>query len=180
LLVPSVWAAPPASAAPVAGFRDELVASVDQPVVLAWAPDDVGEASWEEVDRGKIGADYGWNRREGTCVTGSTTNCPPPPSWLTDPIFTYGHEAGCSSITGGAFLPRSWPAPYGGSFVYGDWECGKLFLLRPDGHGGFTSSLFASVPGSSPVAVAVGPLRGGGLGLYYTNLSGEVRRIVRS
>jgi hypothetical protein len=44
----------------------------------------------------------------------------------------------------------------------------------------WTSSTFAASPGSSPVAVAVGPVRSGGLALSSTNLSGEVRRIVRS
>jgi hypothetical protein len=54
-----------------------------------------------------------------------------------------------------------------------------LVLLRPNGSGGWTSSTFATVPGSSPVAMAVGPAPGGGQALYYTNLSGEVRRISR-
>src|SRR5262245_16745573 len=41
---------------------------------------DVGQDTWEEVDDGQVGADYGWNVREGHCATGSTTDCGPPPA----------------------------------------------------------------------------------------------------
>ena len=36
---------------------------------------DVGENTWEEVDVGGKGLDYGWNMREGFCANGSSTNC---------------------------------------------------------------------------------------------------------
>src|SRR5215208_5041391 len=47
---------------------------------------DVGGGAWEEVDNGLAGADYGWNVREGPCLTGSQTNCPPD-NQFTAPIF---------------------------------------------------------------------------------------------
>ncbi len=49
---------------------------------------------------------------------------------MTNPIFDYGHTAGCSSITGGAFVPAGlWPAPYDGSYLFADYVCGKIFRL---------------------------------------------------
>ena len=45
--------------------------------------------TWEEIDLGQAGADYGWNVREGHCATDSTTNCGPPPAGMTNPIFDY-------------------------------------------------------------------------------------------
>ena len=55
---------------------------------------------------GAVGADYGWNTREGFCATGSTTDCGSTPfRGSTNPVFAYGQEAGCAAITGGAFLP---------------------------------------------------------------------------
>src|SRR5439155_7037907 len=58
---------------------------------------DVGNATWEEVDEGRAGANYGWPATEG-----ATSN----PKYQT-PFYTYHHgpydETGGSCIAGGAF-----------------------------------------------------------------------------
>ena len=51
---------------------------------------DVGQNTWEEIDDGKAGADYGWNVREGHCAANSTTDCGAPPAGMTNPFFDYG------------------------------------------------------------------------------------------
>jgi glucose/arabinose dehydrogenase len=143
---------------------------------------DVGQNLWDEIDLGIPGADYGWNVREGHCATGSTSDCGPPPAGMTNPIFDYGHGDGCASITGGAFVPAAvWPAPYAGTYLFGDYVCGKIFQLVPDGAGGYNRLVFADGLGaSSAVHLAFGP-HGAGRALYYTNYSGggAVHRIVR-
>ena len=143
---------------------------------------DVGQNLWDEIDLGIPGADYGWNVREGHCATGSTSDCGAPPAGMTNPIFDYGHGDGCASITGGAFVPAAvWPAPYAGTYLFGDYVCGKIFQLVPDGSGGFNRLVFADGLGaSSAVHLAFGP-HGAGHALYYTNYSGggAVHRIVR-
>jgi glucose/arabinose dehydrogenase len=101
---------------------------------------DVGQDVWEEVDEGIVGADYGWNTREGNCATGSTTNCGSIPG-LTNPRFAYSHADGCSSITGGAFAPPGWPTATG-TYFFADYTCNKIFQLTPNGAGGFRSSVF--------------------------------------
>jgi glucose/arabinose dehydrogenase/PKD repeat protein len=138
---------------------------------------DVGQNLWEEVDLGQVGADYGWNVREGFCATGSTTNCGPAPAGMTNPLYAYGHSAtGCASITGGAFVPDgAWPSSYDPAYLYGDYVCGKIFALTPTG-GGLSRSEFTSA--ASIVAMAFGPY-GGSRALFYTSLQsgGEVHRV---
>lgn len=147
---------------------------------------DVGEGAWEEIDEGIAGADYGWNVREGPCANGSTTNCGPPPAGLTNPVFFYQHgdcNAGGvrgNSITGGAFIPNGvWPSQYNGGYLFGEFICGKIFLLTPNGSGGFTASEFVTGLGSgSAVTMIFGPFQGT-QALYYTTFAGggQVRRI---
>jgi glucose/arabinose dehydrogenase len=143
---------------------------------------DVGQNAWEEVDRGQAGADYGWNLCEGTHDNPSrpgSVECSAAP--YVAPIHEYGHAAGCSSITGAAFVPDrgSWPASYDGSYLFGDYVCGKIFELRPDAADGFVQTEFASGLGQGgPIAMAFEP-SGSGASLYYTTFAdgGEVRRI---
>jgi glucose/arabinose dehydrogenase len=147
---------------------------------------DVGQGAWEEIDEGIAGADYGWNIREGPCVNNSTTNCGTPPAGLTNPVFAYRHISDCSasgvagnSITGGAFVPNGvWPSQYNGGYLFGEFVCGKIFLLTPNGSG-FTASEFLTGLGSgSAVTMIFGPFQGT-QALYYTTFAGggQVRRI---
>jgi glucose/arabinose dehydrogenase len=140
---------------------------------------DVGQGTWEEIDKGKAAADYGWNVREGHCAAGSSTNCGPPPAGMTNPIYDYNHDTGCSSITAAAFVPNGiWPATYDDAYLFGDYVCGKIFKLVPNG-GGYSREPFATNLGDGgPVAMTFGPYQNG-TALYYTTYGGggEVRRI---
>jgi glucose/arabinose dehydrogenase len=138
---------------------------------------DTGQSSWEEIDLGKAGADYGWNVREGHCATGSTTDCGPPPAGMTNPIYDYNRSAGCGAITGGAFVPnRYWPASYDNSYLYGDFVCLKIFKLTPNLSGGFSATEFATGTGGIS-GMIFGP-NGPGQALYYLNFTANaVRRI---
>ena len=143
---------------------------------------DVGQDTWEEIDEGLAGADYGWHMREGFCANGSTTNCSQtPPAGLTNPVFAYGRNPdGCSSVTGGAFVPAGvWPAEFEGAYLFGDYVCGTLFRLVRGGDGTFTRHTFVTNLGnSSATDLYFGP-HNGGVALYYLTFAdgGEVRRI---
>ena len=148
---------------------------------------DVGQGAWEEIDEGIPGADYGWNIREGPCANGSTTNCGPQPAGLTNPVFAYQHTGDCNasavrgnSITGGAFVPSGvWPPQFEGAFLFGEFVCGKIFQLSPNGSGGFTASEFVTGLGNaSAVTLIFGPHQNT-QALYYTTFAGggQVRRI---
>ena len=142
---------------------------------------DVGQGTWEEIDLGQSGADYGWNVREGFCANGSTSNCGAPPPGMTNPIFAYGRADGCASITGGAFVPNGvWPAEYDGKYLFADYVCGAIFRLDPADGGGFTRTPFVTgLGGSSAVHMTFGPAPGGTRALYYTTYAsgGQVHRI---
>ncbi len=59
---------------------------------------DVGQTSWEEINDGIVGSNYGWSNCEGACA--------PPNANFRDPLFQYGHGTGATTgcaITGGAF-----------------------------------------------------------------------------
>jgi glucose/arabinose dehydrogenase len=93
---------------------------------------DTGEQAWEEIDLGRPGADYGWNLREGPCPTNVKTHCDRTPTGLTNPVYAYRHTKACGVITGGAFIPRGvWPDPYEAGYLFADYRCGKISLLRP-------------------------------------------------
>jgi glucose/arabinose dehydrogenase/PKD repeat protein len=140
---------------------------------------DVGQNSWEEVDEGRAGADYGWNVREGHCLTNSTTNCPAPAAGMTDPIYDYGRDTGCAAITGGAFVPDGlWPAEYNGRYLFADYSCGRVRTLRSTALGWAAADFGA---GLGPVIdLRFGP-SGASQALYYLTWTGspagQVRRI---
>jgi glucose/arabinose dehydrogenase len=142
---------------------------------------DVGQNTWEEIDLGQAGADYGWNVREGHCRLASTSDCGPPPAGMTNPIYDYPQSSGCRAITGGAFVPNGvWPAEYDGDYLYADYVCGRIFRLEQSGLG-YTSSDFATSLGSnSATSLLFGPAPPpAGRALYYTTYGGtdSVRRI---
>jgi glucose/arabinose dehydrogenase/PKD repeat protein len=138
---------------------------------------DVGQNTWEEIDEGQIGADYGWNVREGHCANGSTSNCGAPPAGMTNPIYDYGRGTGCSAITGGAFVPNGiWPATYDGAYLFADYGCGKIFRLVPGSGNSYTAVDFAT-NGAAPTAMIFGPYSGS-QSLYYASFGGgQIRRI---
>lgn len=168
--------------------QETFATGLRNPFRMAFDPDaagtsfrinDVGGAVWEEIDAGKAGADYGWNIREGHCAAGSKTNCGAAPAGLTNPIADYAHSTGCSSITGGAFVPNAaaFPVSYDNSYFFGDYVCGKIFTLNPKSGGGFTRNEFATnLGGGGPIAMTFDTASGS---LLYTTYAGggEIRRI---
>jgi glucose/arabinose dehydrogenase len=140
---------------------------------------DVGQSTWEEIDRGIAGANYGWPLREGPCLQGSTAkkDCGAPPKAFTNPIHAYRHATGCRSITGGAFVPDNagWPRPYRDDYLFADFVCGKIFRLQPQGDR-FKRTIFAANVGNV-THMTFGPQGD----LYYANASfagtGQVWRI---
>ncbi len=147
---------------------------------------DVGQNQWEEINAVSLaGRDFGWNIREGKCLNGSATNCPPPPAELTDPVFAYNHNQAvpgtavnaCRSISGGDFLPPGiWPQRFG-SYVFGDFVCGALFGLRtPEGQSPMAETLRTGVGGVT--VMRFGPWANT-QALYYGTYAngGELRRI---
>jgi glucose/arabinose dehydrogenase len=110
---------------------------------------DVGENTWEEINDGIAGSNYGWPATEGP-----TTN-----PLYRSPVFYYSHGSGPTvgcAITGGAFYnpaTQNFPASYTGKYFFADYCSGWIRVLET---GGYTASDFASGI-SSPVDLQVGP-----------------------
>lgn len=137
---------------------------------------DVGQSTWEEVDNGGSGLNYGWDVREGPCAYGSTTDCAPTPAGYTDPLTAYNHSIGCTYITAGAFIPDGLWSGFDGGYLFADGGCGSIFLMTSDG----------SVDYDNPFAQTTGVIvdmafmtQGGQTGLYYvTNSTSQIHKIV--
>jgi glucose/arabinose dehydrogenase len=88
---------------------------------------DVGEDTWEEINQGAAGANYGWPIYEG----------PESDAKYIPPIFAYGHGStnttGCS-ITGGAFYNPAtvqFPSGYVGDYFFADFCNGWIRRYDP-------------------------------------------------
>jgi glucose/arabinose dehydrogenase len=140
------------------GFRNPFTFAFSGNRLLA---NDVGQETWEEVDVVRSGRNYGWPTREGPCVTGSTTNCGPPPGGLVNPIFSYKHGEGCA-ITGAAFYnpPRraafKFPAAYLGDYFFADLCGGWMRTLQKPNYNSATPFLSPDAA-VVPTDIAVAP-----------------------
>ncbi len=112
---------------------------------------DVGQSTWEEINDGIAGSNYGWPNCEGAC---SPTNMN-----FRDPLFQYGHgtssTTGCAIVGAAFYNPpvNQFPASYLGKYFFGDLCSGWIRLFDPASG---TASGFASGI-SSLVDLHVGP-----------------------
>ncbi|MFI5845306.1 PA14 domain-containing protein [Catenuloplanes sp. NPDC051500] len=75
---------------------------------------DVGNYTWEEINRIVKGANYGWPVQEGVCTSGC--------GGYTDPIHAYHHSGASAAVTGGpVYRGGNFPAAYRGSLFFGDY-----------------------------------------------------------
>jgi glucose/arabinose dehydrogenase len=127
---------------------------VRNPFTFAFQPgsgrmfiNDVGENTFEEINDGIAGSNYGWPSSEGP-----TTN----PAFR-GPLFFYGHGTGPTTgcaITGGAFYDpetQDFPDSFLGKYFFADFCSGWIRLFDPAAG---TASAFASAI-SSPVDLQV-------------------------
>jgi glucose/arabinose dehydrogenase len=105
------------------GLRNPFRFSIDSSDGRPWIAD-VGETTWEEIDRGVKGADYGYPCFEGNAPFQA---CNPAPANPTAPAFVYGHTVGTvpfsgSTVIGGpVYRNGNFPASYDGRIFFGDF-----------------------------------------------------------
>ena len=139
--------------------------------------DDVGASTWEEINEGISGRNYGWPTIEGPVE--------PPVNGFTNPLFGYHHfpgqggtPLGCA-ITGGTFYnpparcsgdpPFGFPSSYIGQYFFLDLCGGWIYTMNPNQidpaspYGFHTVNEFASGIHGSPTYLIVGP----DTNLYY-------------
>ena len=89
---------------------------------------DVGQGQVEEIDIITSGANYGWRVYEGTRCTNIDAPLCNPASY-TAPVTEYNHSGGRCSVTGGYVYRGSRSSlPYG-SYLFGDYCTGEIFLF---------------------------------------------------
>jgi len=140
-----------------AGARREIWAlGLRNPFTFAFQPgttrmfiNDVGETTWEEINDGIAGSNYGWPITEGA------TSDPR----FRSPLFAYGHgntsTTGCA-ITGGTFYNPTtvqFPGSYVGKYFFADLCGGWIRVFDPSNS---TAADFASGI-SSPVDLKITP-----------------------
>jgi glucose/arabinose dehydrogenase len=141
---------------------------------------DVGQNAWEEVNRQPAdaagGENYGWPLLEGShCFAIDPCDA----EGLVGPIAEYANAAENCSVTGGYVYRGAAHPSLVGSYLFGDYCSGHLFLLTPD-------ELASAVPGDplTPRVVARSDLRISSFGedeageLYVADHRGAIYRIV--
>jgi len=107
------------------GLRNPFTFAVD-PTLSTIHINDVGEGTWEEVNVGSRGANYGWPQTEGPNPSGV--------SGVRYPVNTYQHAGVNCAIVGATFY-RPWvyafPAEYDGRYFFGDLCGGFIRFLSP-------------------------------------------------
>lgn len=121
---PEIWAY---------GLRNPWRFSFDRATGALWIGD-VGQDSWEEVDRTPRATtppiDYGWNRMEGFHCFSPAAGCDA--SGLTLPLAEYGHDQGCA-VTGGYVDRGASAGALAGVYVFGDFCSGRIWGLASGG-----------------------------------------------
>jgi glucose/arabinose dehydrogenase len=108
------------------GFRNPWRFSFDRVTGDLWVGD-VGQNSWEEIDRVESGLNYGWNEREGahcfapTCMTDNE-----------DPITEYANSGADQSVTGGVVYRGTVIVELQGYYVFGDFGSGIIRSVPAD------------------------------------------------
>ncbi len=155
-----------------AGLRNPYTFAFDS-VSGSMFINDVGDSSFEEVNLGASGANYGWPQTEGPFNPALFPN-------FTQPIYSYGHgdpfPVGGTSIIGGAFYRPStptFPTQYAGDYFFSDLTGGWINVR--DAATGNVKNFAANPTGQAIGGVEVGP---GGQLLYLSrNPQGAIYQI---
>ena len=109
------------------GLRNPFTSAV-QPGTGRFFINDVGQNTWEEVDEGKAGANYGWNATEGPFNQSQFPQ-------FTEPFYAYNHgvnESTGVAITGGTFYDpttQQFPSQYRDKYLFADLGIGFIDVL---------------------------------------------------
>ena len=93
---------------------------------------DVGQGTWEEINDGVAGANYGWPECEGPNVFNSTTPCS---TAFAAPFHAYSSlDPPECAVTGGTFYNpqiQQFPAEFAGTYFFADFCAGSIRRVNP-------------------------------------------------
>jgi hypothetical protein len=118
------------------GLRNPYTFAI-QPGTGRMLINDVGENSWEEVDEGRAGANYGWPVTEGATSDAR----------FKSPLYSYSHTSGKAIVGGTFYNPRSgasspFPSSYVGDYFFMDFDA--AYIKRLDNGTSSSAQTFAS------------------------------------
>jgi glucose/arabinose dehydrogenase len=198
LLIPpgNPWGAAPDSGARLVwaqGLRNPFRFSVD-PADGTLYVGDVGELTWEEIDRiTGGGGNYGWPRREGPLT--QSPSCVNPLVTGLAPIYAYDRTGASASIIGGCVYrrpsgsPTGLPPVYEGDYFFSEYYSGFLRRLKGSSDAWALAAPVAGQPTTSNWGQGFGEVSDWAVGpdgaLWYCRQSanfaansGDIRRIV--
>ena len=163
----------------VLGLRNPYTFAV-QPGTGTIFINDVGENTWEEINRSIAGGNYGWSGGN----TDGFGQTPPGPGIYHDPVLAYNHTGGPAgggiAIVGGAFYdPASpqFPSNYVGKYFYADLTGNWLRVFDP-AHPGSASNPDTSQPFATNLPGGSRDLKVDAAGsLYYLSGNGLIDKI---
>src|SRR5262245_20478055 len=141
---------------------------------------EVGWNTWEEVDHGPAGTNFGWPCYEGTgpqpfFQQNFAAQCSSLPGPVTPPFYTYNHSSGGSAVIGGPFYTgTAYPAQYHDSFFFADYTGNWIQRVAFDANHHPVSVQPFATDVASPVNITLGP---DGMLYYLSFTTGEIRRI---
>ncbi len=125
---------------------------------------DVGNSDWEEINRGRSGANFGWPCFEGREKIQDHPLCDPLHNGdypATFSAFEYPHAQGFGAVIGGDFYTgRAYPARYRGGYFFHDFNVGALQYLSFGANGAAAVNDFGS---AVPAIVQITPSASGDL-----------------
>ncbi len=118
---PEIWAY---------GLRQVWKMNFDRKTGNLWAGE-VGQDLWEMINLIRPGGNYGWSVQEGTHPFRPERRLGPTP--ILEPIVEHPHSD-FRSITGGFVYRGDRLAEIGDTYVYGDYDTGRVWGFRYDGN----------------------------------------------
>ncbi|MEV8513211.1 LamG-like jellyroll fold domain-containing protein [Dactylosporangium sp. NPDC051484] len=140
---------------------------------------DVGWNTWEEINDGVPGANYGWPCYEGTnpqpTFQQQYSQCQAlAASSVTAPYYTYNHTVGSAVIGGPFYTADVYPAQYKNNFFFADYSGNYIKRVVFDGNNNPIGVQPFATNVDAPVSLVVGP---DGMIYYLSFTTGQVRRI---
>lgn len=153
------------------GHRNPFRWSFDQGTGDLWLGE-VGQDTWEEIDRVTKGGNYGWNTCEGFHRRGSTTQLCNTPG-LIDPIVEHPRSE-ARSITGGVVYRGAAMPSLVGTYIYGDFETGNIWAITYNADNKAIPQVIANLPAETLVAFG----QGHDGEVYTVQISGQISKLV--
>jgi len=151
-----------------AGLRNPWRASFDRLTGDLYIGD-VGERSFEEINLGRSGANYGWSITEGPFSSAAFPN-------FANPIYAYGRDLG-QAVTGG-YVYRGPERDFQGTYFFSDFSRGDIWSLQSaSGSWRFTDLTGSVAVGGGPIG-SVSSMGEDAFGnLYIVDFGGKIFRL---